>query len=118
MIIFVKLLLAHLLGDFLLQPTSWVLDKENKKHKSIYLYTHTLLHFILAWILVGEIAFTWFAVLLALTHGGIDYLKLHFQKNKTKRTWFITDQIMHLLVIIIITLLYENVYIDLSVLNN
>ncbi|RTY96472.1 DUF3307 domain-containing protein, partial [Flavobacterium bomense] len=34
MIIFVKLLLAHLLGDFLLQPTSWVLDKESKKHRS------------------------------------------------------------------------------------
>ena len=33
MIIFVKLLLAHLLGDFLLQPNSWVLDKESKKHK-------------------------------------------------------------------------------------
>ena len=30
MILFVKLLLAHLLGDFLLQPNSWVLDKENK----------------------------------------------------------------------------------------
>jgi hypothetical protein len=37
---FVKLLLAHLLGDFLLQPTLWVLDKE-KKHKSKYLYIHT-----------------------------------------------------------------------------
>ena len=57
MILIVKLLLAHLLGDFLLQPNSWVLDKENKKHKSIYLYIHTLLHGILAWILVGEINF-------------------------------------------------------------
>ena len=77
-------MLAHLLGDFLLQPTSWVLDKENRKHKSIYLYIHTLLHFILAWILVGGTDFIWFAVVLAVTHGGIDFLKLHFQKNKTK----------------------------------
>ena len=30
MIVFIKLLLAHLLGDFLLQPTSWVKDKEQK----------------------------------------------------------------------------------------
>ena len=32
MIVLVKLLLAHLIGDFLLQPTAWVLDKEAKKH--------------------------------------------------------------------------------------
>ncbi|HEU0137872.1 MAG TPA: DUF3307 domain-containing protein, partial [Flavobacterium sp.] len=49
MMIFIKLLLAHLLGDFLLQPNSWVADKEQRKHRSIYLYLHTLLHGALAW---------------------------------------------------------------------
>lgn len=38
MILFVKLFLAHLLGDFLLQPTAWVKDKEQHKHRSLYLY--------------------------------------------------------------------------------
>ncbi|MDI6032747.1 DUF3307 domain-containing protein [Flavobacterium sp. LB2P84] len=118
MIIFVKLLLAHLLGDFLLQPTSWVLDKENRKHKSIYLYIHTLLHFILAWILVDMTDFVWFAVVLAVTHGGIDFLKLHFQKNKTKRNWFVIDQLLHLIVIMGITLLYNNERIDFSAFDN
>lgn len=112
MIIFIKLLLAHLLGDFLLQPTSWVRDKEDKKHKSIFLYLHTLLHGVLAWILIAEIDFIWFAVLLAITHGGIDYLKLRFQKKKTKRTWFFVDQAMHILVIIVITMVYQNETID------
>ena len=118
MIIFVKLLLAHLLGDFLLQPTSWVLDKENKKHKSIYLYIHTLLHFILAWILVGGTDFIWFAVVLAVTHGGIDFLKLHFQKNKTKRNWFVIDQLLHLIVIMGITLFYNNESINFTAFDN
>jgi hypothetical protein len=118
MIIFVKLLLAHLLGDFLLQPTSWVLDKENRKHKSIYLYIHTLLHFILAWILVGISDFVWFAVVLAVTHGGIDFLKLHFQKNKTKRNWFVIDQLLHLIVIMTITLFYTNKRIDFTAFDN
>lgn len=118
MIIFVKLLLAHLLGDFLLQPTSWVLDKENRKHKSIYLYIHTLLHFILAWILVDMTDFVWFAVVLAVTHGGIDFLKLHFQKNKTKRNWFVIDQLLHLIVIMGITLLYNNERIDFAAFDN
>lgn len=118
MIIFVKLLLAHLLGDFLLQPSSWVQDKEKKKHKSIYLYIHTLLHGILAWVLVGEIAFVWFAMILALSHGLIDFLKLYFQNAATKRNWFIVDQIMHLIVIVLITVLYKNLIIDFKVFDN
>lgn len=118
MIIFVKLLLAHLLGDFLLQPTKWVLDKESKIHKSIYLYIHTLLHGILAWILVGEMAFGWFALLLALSHGFIDFLKLRFQKKKTKRNWFVADQILHLISIVIIATVYKNLSINFEVFNN
>ena len=118
MIIFVKLLLAHLLGDFLLQPTSWVLDKENKKYKSKYLYIHTFLHGILAWIFVGEITFGWFALALALAHGGIDLMKLQFQNNKTKRTWFVLDQILHLITIAIIIGLYKNLSIDFAAFNN
>ena len=118
MIIIVKLLLAHLLGDFLLQPTSWVLDKESKKHRSKYLYIHTLLHGILAWILVGEMVFGWFALVLALAHGLIDFLKLRFQKKKTKRNWFVVDQIMHLITIIIIASLYQNLSVDFALFNN
>ncbi len=32
MILFLKLLLAHLLGDFVFQPTSWVADKKKKRN--------------------------------------------------------------------------------------
>lgn len=108
MIIFIKLLLAHLLGYFLLQPSKWVVDKETKKHKSSYLYIHILLHGILAWILVGEIQFGWFAVVLALLHGLIEFLKLILQKTDTKRIWFIIDQILHALVIVSIVSVYKN----------
>ncbi|WKL48002.1 DUF3307 domain-containing protein [Flavobacterium pectinovorum] len=108
MILFIKLLLAHLLGDFIWQPNSWVADKETKKHKSIYLYFHILLHGILAAILVWEIAFIPYAILITISHGIIDLIKLNFQQNKTKRTWFIADQIAHILVLIAIVLLYQN----------
>ena len=118
MIVIVKLLLAHLLGDFLLQPTSWVLDKENKKHKSKYLYVHTLLHGILAWLIVGEIAFGWFALALAVSHGFIDFLKLQFQKDKTKRNWFVIDQMLHLITIVLIASLYDNLIVDFTLFNN
>lgn len=108
MILFIKLLLSHLLGDFIWQPNSWVTDKEAKKHKSIYLYFHILLHGILAAVLVCEVQFIPYAALIALTHGIIDLIKLNFQKNTTKRTWFIVDQILHLLVLTGIVFLYEN----------
>jgi hypothetical protein len=108
MILFIKLLLAHLLGDFIWQPTAWVIHKEANKHKSIYLYLHILLHGFLVVILVGEISFTPYAILIALTHGIVDLIKLNFQKNKTKRTWFVVDQIAHILILIGVVLLYQN----------
>lgn len=112
MILFIKLLLAHLLGDFIWQPNAWVADKETKKHKSIYLYLHILLHGILAAILVWEVSFIPYAVLIAVSHGIIDLIKLHFQKPKTKRTWFVADQMAHILVLIAVVLLYQNKTID------
>ena len=108
MILFIKLLLAHLLGDFIWQPNSWVADKEIKKHKSVFLYLHILLHGVLAAILVWEINFIPYAVLIAVTHGIIDLIKLNFQQPKTKRSWFVADQIAHVLILIGIVLLYEN----------
>ena len=108
MILFVKLLLAHLLGDFIWQPGSWVADKEIKKHKSIYLYAHIILHGLLAAILAGEIRFIPYAFLIAVTHGLIDWIKLNFQKKKNKRSWFVADQIVHILILIGVVLLYEN----------
>lgn len=114
MLLFIKLLLAHLLGDFIGQPNSWVADKEAKKHKSLYLYLHILLHGVLTAILVGEIQFIPYAVFITISHGIIDLIKLHFQKNKTKRTWFIVDQILHVLVLIGVVFLYQNKSIDIS----
>lgn len=108
MILFIKLLLAHLLGDFIWQPTSWVIHKETNKHKSIYLYLHILLHGVLAATLAGEISFLPYAILVAVTHGIVDLIKLNFQKEKTKRIWFVTDQIAHLLILIGVVLLYQN----------
>jgi len=33
MLLFLKFLLAHILGDFVFQPEKWVKDKEEKKSK-------------------------------------------------------------------------------------
>lgn len=34
--LFLKILLAHLLGDFVFQPEKWVVDKMAKKQRSVF----------------------------------------------------------------------------------
>jgi hypothetical protein len=45
--IFIKLILAHLIGDFILQSDRWIEDKEKKKWRSPFLGVHAGIHFIL-----------------------------------------------------------------------
>lgn len=118
MLLFTKLLLAHLIGDFILQPNKWVSDKEKNKEKSIYLYLHTLLHLLLILIFVAESNFITYGIILAVSHGIIDFIKLKFQKKKTKRVWFSVDQFLHLLMIFIIVLVYNNASIDIQNIDN
>ncbi|MFP3831308.1 DUF3307 domain-containing protein [Chryseobacterium sp. SIMBA_028] len=97
--IFIKLILAHLLGDFILQPNSWVADKENYKLKSKFLYFHVLIHTVLSFIFLWDLQLWWVAVLVGGTHFIIDAAKLSFQNVKTKKRWFFIDQLLHVLVI-------------------
>ncbi len=97
--IFIKLILAHLLGDFILQPNSWVADKENYNLKSKFLYIHVLIHTILSFIFLWDLQLWWVAVLVGITHFMIDAAKLIYQNVKTKKRWFFIDQALHVLVI-------------------
>lgn len=97
--IFIQLILAHLLGDFILQPNSWVADKENRKLKSSYLYFHVLIHTILSFIFLWDLKLWWVALLLGISHFIIDACKLSFQKIQTKKRWFFIDQALHVAVI-------------------
>lgn len=97
--IFTALILAHLLGDFILQPNSWVSDKENRRLKSKYLYFHVLIHTILSFIFLWNLQLWWVAVLVGVSHFMIDAAKLSFQNRKTKKSWFFIDQLLHVLVI-------------------
>lgn len=105
--IFTKLILAHLLGDFILQPNSWVSDKENRKLKSKYLYIHVLIHTVLSFIFLWDIQLWWVAVLVGVSHFMIDVSKLYFQNIKTKKSWFFGDQLLHIAVITVISFYFN-----------
>ena len=100
-ILLLKLILAHILGDFFLQPQKWVKEKEKKKLKSKWLYIHIAIHLALMFLIVWDLYY------IGVSHFIIDVLKLVFQKKKTKRFYFFADQALHVISIIVLTgLLY------------
>ncbi len=100
MTIFIKLLLAHLIGDFLLQPNKWVLHKEAKKAGSKYLYIHVILHFVVTMILLWDLKYWKLALLIMASHYIIDLIKLYSAPLfKHQNIPFFIDQALHLIVL-------------------
>ena len=109
--IFWKILLAHLLTDFIFQPDSLA---ENKG-KVRFLLIHCLIFFLLANICLFPL-FSYSSVgamgLLAVFHGVLDYLKNLLQKRKGQDSWlyFLEDQALHLLGIAAVFLALDKTY--------
>ncbi|ULC60741.1 DUF3307 domain-containing protein [Flaviramulus sp. BrNp1-15] len=104
----IKLILAHFIGDFLLQPQKWVNHKETHKHKSKFLYWHILVHFgALILVLKADFSF-WLGILIIIvSHYVIDVIKLHLKPKLNNRLLFGLDQFAHLLFIAIVVSMYE-----------
>lgn len=95
-----QLLLAHVIGDFVFQPSKWVADKRKKKHKSPYLYIHILVHAIALLIVFKFSLHYWGAIAITLvSHYLIDLLKLFLDQKVKNQLLFMLDQAMHLLVL-------------------
>ncbi|MBX2900450.1 MAG: DUF3307 domain-containing protein [Cyclobacteriaceae bacterium] len=109
MILLLKLLLAHLLGDFFLQPRKWILLKEERKWAAWPLYLHVVIQGMLTQILIWDWAFLKWTLLVMGSHLLIDGCKLSFQKTETKRAWFFIDQAAHLLSIYLIYCWHERI---------
>ena len=118
MIVLLKLFIAHLIGDFLLQPEKWVRAKEEKKLGAWQLYFHSLLHGVLVLLVMWNANFWMWALLIAFVHLVIDSFKLLVQKNNTRRALFFIDQLLHFISIYVIWLLYEGKYFSFSFLKN
>ncbi len=106
----IKLLLAHILGDFVFQSNKSVKDKQKRKWKSKYLYLHGLTHFGLLVIILGFDFSSWdywrTILLIVVSHLLIDGIKLHLDNKKNSRYLFFIDQALHLFVIAGVTYLW------------
>lgn len=114
-VLFLKLLCAHLLGDFIFQPYKWVACKESKKHKSPYLYWHVLVHAVATVIILGFDTTYWFGVtMIIMSHLLIDLWKLRSKNNSKSVIPFFLDQLAHISVLLGVVYYYMPYRIDLS----
>lgn len=92
-----RLLMAHIIGDFVLQPDKWVADRNARHFRSPYLYTHGLVHFILA----AGLSFSpggWsIGAIIGGGHIVLDGFKAMLRRKDV--AGFIADQALHLLII-------------------
>lgn len=103
-----KILLAHILGDFIFQPHRWVESKRKKKHRSGILYIHLGIHALALFLLLEFDLSYWIGIAAILvTHFIIDLLKLNLEKFTTRGWSFVLDQMAHLLVIFLVVYSYH-----------
>jgi hypothetical protein len=107
-----RLLIAHLLTDFILQPKDWVADKNAKKFKSVKLLLHILLTTLVAYILSGLYTNWYIPLTIFITHYIIDLIKINV---KDSFKYFIIDQLLHVSVIILLWLTVENKWDDMMI---
>ena len=105
-ILFANLLLAHLVGDFLLQSNTLCESKERKPHKSAFMYVHALIIALLSWVAIGNYQLWGYAVIIGVTHLMIDIAK-SYVKTQTL-VWFVGDQILHIFVLLIVSYFIGN----------
>ena len=112
--IFVRLVLAHLLSDFIFQPTSWAKDKDTKGFESKKLYWHTLVTCLTAILLIWDVS--WIIPILIITaiHGITDGIKGEVNKRMLGAQYpgpgylLLIDQIIHFLTIIVTWIVVTN----------
>lgn len=92
-----KLILSHLLTDFILQPNSWVQDRQNKHFLSPKLYLHGAVTVLLALFMIG-ISYWPTLLVILISHVAIDGWKSY---QRQTAAYFLIDQALHLLVIFI-----------------
>lgn len=108
LIILLRLFLAHLLGDFLLQPTQWVKAKNSKKEKAPEMYYHVLVITALTYLFLWDWNMWYLPLIITASHLLIDIWKSH---RTQAFVYFLTDQFLHVLVIVVIWVTF---YFDAS----
>lgn len=101
-ILFAKLLIAHLIGDFLLFRNKRLKEKGKKLWKSRTLLLHSFIHFILAFIAFWDLSYWMFAVAIGVSHY-ISELILRRWLSRKPQVAFASGQLFHLVLLYLIS---------------
>ncbi len=101
--LFLCLLLAHMVADFVLQTSKSCKHKREFKWRSVYHYYHAGLVFVLSWLAAWDLGFWWCALVIGATHLMIDIWKSYRDDNVK---WFVGDQALHIVIIAVAAVLW------------
>lgn len=108
LIILLQLFLAHILTDFVLQPTKWVKHKRRHGSRSKYLYLHTLIAGVLTLLFLMDLQYWYIAIFISFTHFFTDLWKQMFSRDNLKM--FLSDQLLHMFAIVLAWLYITSQY--------
>lgn len=98
-ILLLRLIMAHLIADFLLQRECWVRQRFQKKWASSWLYAHGATAAVLAYLLAGYWKVFWLPIGIFVSHVLLDGFKAYQEEDNCRA--FLLDQAGHLLVILV-----------------
>jgi hypothetical protein len=99
MVLLLRLIMAHLVADFLLQRECWVRQRFQKKWGSVWLYAHGGVAAALAYLLAGYWNALWLPLAIFTSHVLLDGLKAQGEDDCRA---FLLDQAGHFLGILAI----------------
>lgn len=92
--IFIRMALAHVIGDFVFQTDKWCSKKMECGLMSCHLYVHSLIISLLTWGALWSWSAWWIAIVIGTSHLIVDALK------KSNGLWsFLLDQSVHIIFI-------------------
>lgn len=97
LIIFLRILTAHILADFFLQRYKWIVEKRMGV-QSTSLYFHVAVVGVLTYLLLADWNHWQLPLFIMVTHFFIDWWKSTVE-NRTRN--FVIDQLLHLLMLVI-----------------
>ena len=103
MLILLRWLAAHLIGDFVLQRTKLVQQKKDRKAASWFLYLHCLIHAALVYLVSPDKSLWMVPLIVFVSHYCIDLWKVY---QKESAFIFIIDQVFHITVLDMLWLIY------------
>lgn len=103
--LFIRLLIAHLAGDFIFQKKSWIIQRANYRWRSRYLYANAGIVAMLSWLLSGYYFIWYLPLLIFVVHAAIDLVKSYAPDSPVV---FSVDQALHLAATFLTAWLYLN----------